>query len=118
MVGPARFAGLLVVGGWGMRVRAATWLTIVMATAVWCVGSGLSLVWGWRYGWRHGPVPGGCGCFNPAVLVASISWGILGAGGAVAVWSALFGAVGLAAYLRTGRLIGRRNQGPARESGD
>lgn len=69
------------------------------AALLWLVGSAVAVVLGWRYGWSHGPVPGGCGCFNPAVLLVSTGWGAAGSVGAAAVWSALVAAFGLAVFL-------------------
>ena len=89
--------------GWGWRMpRLPKVVTGVASALVWCIGAAAALVWGWRFGWVHGPLPGGCGCFNPADLVLSVVWGVLGALAAVVVWSALVGAVGLAVFLRLG----------------
>jgi hypothetical protein len=80
--------------------RVLAWVVIAVT---WCVGSASAAAWGLRLGWVHGPTPGGCGCFNPGTLLFAGVWGVVGAISGVVVWSALFGMLGLAVFLRRGR---------------
>jgi hypothetical protein len=82
------------------RPWAFAWVVIGLG---WCVGSAFAAVWVWRFGWTHGPVPGGCGCFNPGALLFSVVWGVVGAVAAVLVWSAVAASAGLGLFLRLGR---------------
>ena len=70
---------------------------------VWCVLASVAGLWGFQVGAARGPIPGGCGCFNPVAIPVVIGWAVLGALAGVAMVSAGMGLVGLGLYIRAMR---------------
>lgn len=82
-------------GRWSVGARVgSTFLT-------WCVLAGFVGLWGWQLGTARGPVPGGCGCFDPLAIPLVLGWGFLGALVGVLLVSAVMAAVGLLLYARS-----------------
>ena len=67
---------------------------------IWCVLASLAGLWGFLVGAARGPVPGGCGCFNPVAVLVVIGWEVFGAFAGVSIVSAGMALVGLVLYTR------------------
>jgi len=70
---------------------------------IWCVLASLLGLWGFQVGTARGPIPGGCGCFNPVAILVRIGWGVFGAFAGVSIVSAAMALVGLVLYTRSMR---------------
>ena len=68
---------------------------------IWCVLASLAGLWGFQLGAARGPIPGGCGCFNPVAILVMIGWGVSGAFAGVSIVSAVMALVGLVLYTRS-----------------